>query len=113
VRAAGLRLCQSAGGREGILEKAVEFMDQITRLGKNSNRLSELSVRCGLKLGYRTIGDFRKDNWKALKAVNREFVLMMRQLKLAGEKVVAIDGAFFDGNDSKASITPHERQHHP
>jgi transposase len=63
----------------------------------------------GLEPGYRTIGDFRKDNWKALKAVNREFVLMMRALKLVGEKVVAIDGAFFDGNASKASITPHDR----
>jgi transposase len=63
----------------------------------------------GLQPGYRTIGDFRKDNWKALKAVNREFVLMMRALKLVGEKVVAIDGAFFDGNASKASITPHDR----
>jgi transposase len=63
----------------------------------------------GLEPGYRTIGDFRKDNWKALKAVNREFVLMMRALKLAGGKVVAIDGAFFDGNASKASITPHDR----
>jgi transposase len=62
-----------------------------------------------LKPGYRTIGDFRKDNWKALKAVNREFVLMMRALKLVGEKVVAIDGAFFDGNASKASITPRDR----
>jgi hypothetical protein len=63
----------------------------------------------GLKPAYRTIGNFRKDNWAALKAVNREFVLMMRELKLVGEKVVAIDGAFFDGNASKASITPHGR----
>lgn len=63
----------------------------------------------GLTPAYRTIGDFRKDNWKALKAVNREFVLMMRQLKLLGDKVVAIDGAFFDGNASKASITTHDR----
>ena len=63
----------------------------------------------GLTPAYRTIGNFRKDNWAALKAVNREFVLMMRELKLVGEKVVAIDGAFFDGSASKASITPHDR----
>ena len=54
--------------------------------------------------GYRTIAKFRRDNWKALKAVNREFVLLMRQLGLVGGEVVAIDGAFFDGNASKASI---------
>jgi len=64
---------------------------------------------CGLTPAFRTIGNFRKDNWVALKAANREFVLMMRELELVGETVVAIDGAFFDGNASKASITPHDR----
>ncbi|MCA1459025.1 IS1182 family transposase [Bradyrhizobium sp. BRP22] len=54
--------------------------------------------------GYRTIANFRRDNWKALKATNREFVLMMRELGLLGGEMVAIDGAFFDGNASKASI---------
>ena len=54
--------------------------------------------------GYRTIAKFRQENWKALKAVNREFVLMLRELGLMGGEVVAIDGAFFDGNASKASI---------
>lgn len=54
--------------------------------------------------GYRTIAKFRRDNWNALAAVNREFVLLMRQLDLVGGEVVAIDGAFFDGNASKASI---------
>jgi transposase len=54
--------------------------------------------------GYRTIAKFRQENWKALKATNREFVLMLRELNLLGGEVVAIDGAFFDGNASKASI---------
>ena len=54
--------------------------------------------------GYRTIATFRQENWKALKAANRDFVLMLRQLDLIGGEVVAIDGAFFDGNASKASI---------
>jgi hypothetical protein len=54
--------------------------------------------------GYRTIATFRQENWKALKAANRDFVLMLRQLDLMGGEVVAIDGAFFDGNASKASI---------
>jgi transposase len=54
--------------------------------------------------GYRTIAKFRKDNWRALKTTNREFVLLLRELDLVGGQVVAIDGAFFDGNASKASI---------
>ncbi|MGY4284053.1 transposase [Bradyrhizobium sp. LM2.7] len=54
--------------------------------------------------GYRTIANFRRDNWKALKATNREFVLLMRELDLLGGEVVAIDGAFFDGNASKGSV---------
>jgi transposase len=54
--------------------------------------------------GYRTIAKFRQDNWGALKAANREFVLVVRELGLVGGELVAIDGAFFDGNASKASI---------
>ena len=54
--------------------------------------------------GYRTIAKFRKDNWSALKATNRQFVLLLRELDLIGGRLVAIDGAFFDGNASKASI---------
>lgn len=53
---------------------------------------------------YRTIAKFRRDNWEALKVTNREFVLLMRRLGLVGGEIVAIDGAFFDGNASKASI---------
>jgi transposase len=63
----------------------------------------------GLEPGYRTIGNFRKDNWAALKALCREFVLMLRELGLVGGERVAIDGAFFDGNASKASITTEKR----
>ena len=59
--------------------------------------------------GYRTIANFRRDNWKALKAANREFVLLMRELGLLGGEVVAIDGAFFIGNASKASIKTKRR----
>jgi transposase len=63
----------------------------------------------GLQPGYRTIGNFRKDNWVALKAANRDFVLVVRELGLLGGELVAIDGAFFDGNASKASITTRRR----
>jgi len=62
-----------------------------------------------LKPGYRTIANFRKENWAALKAVNRDFVLMARELGLVGGECVAIDGAFFDGNASKASIKTRHR----
>ena len=57
-----------------------------------------------LKPGYRTIADFRKENWAALKAVNRSFVLLMRELDLIGGTRVAVDGALFHGNASKDSI---------
>lgn len=63
----------------------------------------------GLKPGYRTIANFRKENWEALKAVNRSFVLLVRQLGLVGGTVVAIDGSFFHGDASKASIFTRKR----
>lgn len=58
----------------------------------------------GLKPDFKTIADFRKDNAAALKAVNRDFVLLCRELGLFGGTKVAIDGSFFHGNASKASI---------
>src|ERR1700736_2842292 len=57
-----------------------------------------------LKPGYRTIANFRKENWKALKAVNRGFVLLARELGLVGGTLVAVDYALFHGAASKASI---------
>src|SRR5579864_2842597 len=62
-----------------------------------------------LRPGYRTIANFRKENWKALKAVNRNFVLLVRELGLVGGAVVAIDGSFFHGDASKASIFTRKR----
>jgi transposase len=63
----------------------------------------------GLRPGYRTIADFRKVNAAALKAANRDFVLLLRALDLVGGAAVAIDGAFFHGDASKASITTRKR----
>jgi transposase len=57
-----------------------------------------------LKPGYRTIANFRKENWAALKAANRSFVLLLRELDLIGGTLVAVDGALFHGNASKGSI---------
>jgi transposase len=62
-----------------------------------------------LRPGYRTTANFRKENWKALKAVNRSFVLLARELGLVGGAVVAIDGSFFHGDASKASLFTRKR----
>jgi transposase len=62
-----------------------------------------------LRPGYRTIANFRKENWQALKAVNRSFVLLVRELGLVGGTVVAIDGSFFHGDASRASIFTRKR----
>ena len=61
----------------------------------------------GLTPGYRTIGNFRKDD--ALKAANRAFVLLLKALGLVGGELVAIDGAFFHGDASKGSIVTKTR----
>jgi transposase len=63
----------------------------------------------GLRPGYRTIANFRKENAAGLKAANRDFVLLIRELDLVGGAVVAIDGAFFHGDASKASIQTRKR----
>lgn len=65
-------------------------------------------LRC-LRPGYRTIGDFRKDNRDALKRANRDFVLLVRQLGLLGGELVGIDGALFHGDASKGSIITGKR----
>jgi len=63
----------------------------------------------GLRPGYRTIAKFRKENWAALKAANRSFVVLAHELDLLSGALVAIDGAFFHGDASKASITTHKK----
>lgn len=58
---------------------------------------------------YKTIADFRKHNTDALKAANRDFILLCRELALLGTELVAIDSAFMEGNASKASIHTHNK----
>ena len=53
---------------------------------------------------YKTVSDFRKSNAKALRAVNKDFILMCKELELFGGEVIGIDGSFFNGNASKGSI---------
>lgn len=80
------------------------------RLEREAQRNLELIwLLKGLTPGYRTIGNFRKENWAALKAVNRSFVLLARELDLVSGTLVAIDGSFFDGNASKGSITTRKK----
>ena len=84
------------------------YLNQIRssrRLEREAARNVELMwLLKGLVPGYRTIGNFRRDNIAALKQANRDFVLLMRALDLLGGELVAIDGAFFHGDASKASI---------
>jgi transposase len=80
------------------------------RLEREANRNLELIwLLKNLRPGYRTIANFRKENWKALKAANRSFVLLARQLGLVGGAIVAVDGSFFHGDASKASIFTRKR----
>src|SRR5258707_6357897 len=80
------------------------------RLEREARRNVELMwLLKGLVPGYRTIGDFRKENRTALTAANRDFVVLARELDLLGGELVAIDGAFFRGDASKASIVTGKR----
>ena len=80
------------------------------RLERESERnLEVIWLLRGLTPGYRTIAKFRAENWAALKAANRSFVLLARELDLVGGSLVAIDGAFFHGDASKASIATRKR----
>ncbi|MBV8165828.1 MAG: IS1182 family transposase, partial [Alphaproteobacteria bacterium] len=59
--------------------------------------------------GYRTIAKFRADNAAALRQANRDLVRLLGELDLLGGRLVAIDGAFFDGSASKPSIVTARR----
>ena len=75
------------------------------RLEREAGRNLELIwLLKNLRPGYRTIANFRKENWAALKVANRSFVLLLRELDLVGGTLVALDGALFHGNASKGSI---------
>jgi transposase len=80
------------------------------RLEQEARRNLELIwLLKGLRPGYRTIAKFRQENWAALKAANRSFMLLMRELDLVSGALVAIDGAFFHGDASKASIVTRKK----
>jgi len=95
------------------------YLNQIRssrRLEREAGRNIELMwLLRGLKPGYRVpglvpgIGQFRSDNVGPLKQANRDFVMVLRALDLVGRELVAIDGAFFDGSASKASVVTRKR----
>jgi transposase len=58
----------------------------------------------GLLPTYKTIADFRKSNSAALKASNRDFLLLCKELSLFGGETVAVDGSFFKADASKQGI---------
>jgi transposase len=58
----------------------------------------------GLQPSYKSIADFRKNNSTALKAANRDFILLCKELALLGGEEVAVDGSFFKADASKTGI---------
>ena len=58
----------------------------------------------GLQPSYKSIADFRKDHVRQLREVNRDFVLLCRELSLFGGEEVAVDGSFFKADASRATI---------
>ncbi|MDO9423988.1 MAG: transposase [Methylobacter sp.] len=58
----------------------------------------------GLRPTYKTIADFRKVNGAALKAANRDFLLLCKELALFGGEQAAVDGSFFKADASKTGI---------
>ncbi|WKJ90261.1 IS1182 family transposase [Methylomonas montana] len=57
-----------------------------------------------LRPSYKTIANFRKDNGVALKAINKDFILLCKQLNLFAGDEVAVDGSFFKADACKDSI---------
>lgn len=54
-----------------------------------------------LKPDYRTIADFRKDNFSLLKNIFKHFSLLCNELGLLGKEIVAIDGSKFRANNAR------------
>lgn len=77
------------------------------RLEREAQRNVELMWLTGrLAPDFNTIGDFRKDNSKAISKVCRQFVVLCQQLDLFSDAVVAIDGSKFKAvNSSDRNFT--------
>jgi len=71
---------------------------------ENTRNIELMWLTSGLKPTYKTIADFRKNNPKALKAVFKDFVFILKGLALIGDNLVALDGAFLRANASKNTL---------
>jgi transposase len=88
----------------------VQRINSSRRLESESQRNLELIwLMEGSTPTYKTIADFRKNNSDALKATNRDFMLLCKELKLFGGEEVAVDGSFFKADTSKAHIYTAEK----
>ncbi len=58
----------------------------------------------GMRPSCRSIADFRRNHAVQLRKVNRDFVLLCRELSLFGGDEAAVDGSFFSAAASRASI---------
>ena len=106
--------CLSARGQPaydpGMLLKLYLYgYQQSIRSGRKLERETHRNLEViwlveGLRPSYKTIADFRKENAKSLRLVNRDFVLLCKELSLLGCEEVAIDGSFFKADASKGSI---------
>ena len=75
------------------------------RLEAETRRNLEVIWLCqGATPSYKTIADFRKSNASALRAANREFILLCRELSLLEGRRVAVDGTFLKANANADSI---------
>lgn len=87
----------------------IERIRSSRRLEKESRRNLEVMWLTDSQYpSYKTIADFRKNNSKALVAVNKDFLLLCKELELFGKKSIAVDGSYFRGNVSKSSIVTAE-----
>jgi len=84
------------------------YLNQIRssrKLEKETQRnLEVIWLMQGLRPSYKTIADFRKDNLKALKGVNKDFLQVCKEFGLFGGELVGIDGSFFHGNVNGGNI---------
>lgn len=69
-----------------------------------ARNLAVIGLVDSLRRGYKTIANFHKGNRAARKAITKDFILLGQQINLLGGEEVAVDGSFFNGNASKASL---------
>jgi transposase len=84
------------------------YFNQITssrRLEKESHRNLELIwLLKGLTPDFKTLCDFRRENAKAIKEANRQFVKLCQEVQLISGETVALDGSKFHGAGSKEQV---------